>query len=718
MSYAQRFSSLVIALVAASGCHDRPPEAPLQPVAWIANEMHPGGGDPRSAARVPTVEIGGERRPVLAPEDPRTVGYASIDSGRSESDPFEIDLDPAFLGHRTVLHARSVETPDPDGLRSALIGARGNGGELPLQLQAFTRAMRDGAGVRPGRVVPEATPTTVVVDVDGAASARPRLVEVLARPAPEGPMTTPVIPVPAGARLRFGIGVKAFARGGPPVVFLVSAIVDDDEEELFREAINPNTRTGTGRWRNREIDLGRFSGRSLRLRFSNPDVASDDDRDRRPVTLPAWGDPVVLAPRPATVPTPPRRPPNVLLVSLDTLRGDHVGAYGYPRPTTPTIDGVVAGRGVVFENAFAPYPHTAPSHATMLTGIDPCVHGAWTSSVSRAPSLPAAALTLAEILRTEGYRTAAFTENAYVTAGVGFARGFGTWVEDRDSHGDRGRVEETFGRASRWLRSSPDEPWLLFVHTYEVHDPYAPPPGYLEEVVGDAPERGVENARARYDAEIRHADDVLARLLAALEERGQADDTLVIVTSDHGEHFGERGWFRHDNTVYEPVLRIPLILRAPGLLPAGVRVPDAVGLFDLVPTVLSLLDLPVPDYVQGLDLSGVVRGEALPPRSLFAESFRQGFRSVRTGDRKYVVDDVRGTREAFDWRWDRGEVRDLGPDVPEAEWEAVERALAGHCQQGIARLRAAGGAEARGASSDEGPDPAVAEKLRSLGYVD
>jgi arylsulfatase A-like enzyme len=398
----------------------------------------------------------------------------------------------------------------------------------------------------------------------------------------------------------------------------------------------------------------------------------------------------------------------VLLLSLDTLRPDHLGAYGYDRPTSPTIDRMLAAEGAVFERAYSPFPSTPASHMTIFTGRLPCAHGVYggPDGVALAAGIP----TLPEMLRDAGWATGGFTEDAWVTATLGFSRGFETFVENRSAKfmQPEGQARRTFGEAAAWIRAQADRPWFAFVHTYQVHHPYAPPPGYVERVAPDhGPDRAA-SAIARYDGEIRYTDELLRPLLAAVDDAGGRDGTLVVLLSDHGEHFGEHGLFLHGFSLFEPMLHVPLVLRAPGLVPPGLRVPVNVGLIDVLPTVLDLLGLPPAPGVQGRSLAPLLRGERLPATTQWAELPFAKLVAARDGRVKRLIHVETGEAKVFDLAADPEEEHDLGStaDVEEnrrllATWE---------------RLCAAGRADD---ARDRRPalDPAVREKLEALGYV-
>jgi arylsulfatase A-like enzyme len=431
---------------------------------------------------------------------------------------------------------------------------------------------------------------------------------------------------------------------------------------------------------------------------------------------------------------------NLILISLDTLRADHLGSYGHRRDTSPAID-ALAARGVRFADASATAPWTLPSHATMFTGLYPSRHGVKDYS----HRLPERSLTLAEILAGHGYQTLAVA-SAWNIADPrfalfqGFAAGDVHYVKET-REGAHGRVvpntgPEVVARARALLEGRDrTRPFFLFVHFYDTHTDFSPEPAYRARFVSpyggklDGSTRQLEAIRRRglrlspadlrflrelYDAEIRQLDDLLGDFFASLDESGVTGDTLVVLTSDHGEEFQEHGSVLHGRTQYEELLRVPLILAGPGI-PAGRVVEAPVALVDLLPTLLGRLGLPAPPGLDGLDLAPTWTGGALPERALFAEADHHNRvegqpmndikRSARIGDDKLHLDRHTGQVELFNLSHDPGEQEDLAAAFPERVAPlraALDRFLA-----------AAVAGETSGAelSAEE------VELLRSLGYV-
>ncbi len=341
---------------------------------------------------------------------------------------------------------------------------------------------------------------------------------------------------------------------------------------------------------------------------------------------------------------------NLLLITIDTMRADHVGAYGYAAARTATLDRL-SREGVRFDRAFAPAPITLTAHASLLTGRYPPGHGARDNGVAASSSVP----TLAAALHDRGYASAAFVAAYPLDRRFGLARGFDVYG-DRMPRGPDGRLANerparaVVDEALVWLSSarSSGKPFFLWVHLFEPHAPY-----------GDPDRDRARPAIERYDEEIATADCEAGRLVAAL---GAAlDQTLIVAASDHGEAFGEHGEIGHSLFVYDTTLRVALIARGPGI-PAGRVVADPVSLVDVAPTVLRLIGQ-TPFDADGIDLGPALGGQPLPSRPIYAESFApllefgwSPLRAVRDGRWKAIA---APRPELYDVEADSGETRDL-----------------------------------------------------------
>jgi len=319
---------------------------------------------------------------------------------------------------------------------------------------------------------------------------------------------------------------------------------------------------------------------------------------------------------------PTRARPNVVLVSLDTVRPDHLGCYGYDRNTSPRLD-ALARRSVLFERVRCQAPWTLPSHMSLFTSLRPCNNHVEDINQKLSPEIPL----LAEILEAHGYHTGALVNNGQMKPHWGFARGFKEWREF-EVNTPEGSCENITREAVRWLQQPPTQPFFLFLHYFDAHDPYAPPEPYRtqfgvtlsSDTISQAvwahrlPGKDITDPElmrqivGAYDGEIARLDASLGRLFDALPT-----NTLLVVFSDHGEAFEEHGWTTHGASLYEEEIRTVLILRPPQPAASARRVSTPVMLLDVAPTVLEYCAIDPPAHYEGLslrpDLTGVSAGE-------------------------------------------------------------------------------------------------------------
>ncbi len=404
---------------------------------------------------------------------------------------------------------------------------------------------------------------------------------------------------------------------------------------------------------------------------------------------------------PTTAAGPAADRPHVLLVTIDTLRADHVGCYGDAQAATPTLD-ALAARGIRFATAVAHVPLTGPSHACLLTGLTPLGHGFRDNGgFVIAPTVK----TAAEDFRAAGYRTAAFVSGFPLDRRFGFDRGFETYDDHLPQGNDRRRTPyvERFADATtdavlRWLRTptaAGATPFFLWVHYYDPHAPYEPP-GELAQRFRSAP----------YDGEIAFVDAQLGRLLRALDESGALGHTLVLVTADHGESLGEHGEGTHGLFVYDATLRVPWIMAGPGVS-AG-RVASTVGRgVDVLPTLLDYSGAPVPAGLDGRSLRPAVDGREMNDAPAYAESLY--------AEREF------GWAALHAWRTSRfklieaprSELYDLAADAAEATNRVAEQPA--QAEELRRKLQAALSRPAPAVAARV--DSETAERLGALGYL-
>jgi arylsulfatase A-like enzyme len=421
--------------------------------------------------------------------------------------------------------------------------------------------------------------------------------------------------------------------------------------------------------------------------------------------------------------------PNVLLVTIDTLRPDRMSAYGHQRDTTPFLAGLTAG-GVRFDRAYASSSWTAPSLVSLLTSLDPPVHGIEHGHLKdrviveqevvseRLPFWP-------ELLRDAGYRTFGITANTHLYGRFGFARGFDRY--ECVGFLDAERVLEVL---LGWREEIVDsKPWFVWLHLLDPHARYTPRAPWIGQYVpnyrkrweplrhvlvpGSYKELDVtpgsprfELVQALYDSEIRYSDEAIRVAATAL---GLSDSDLVVVTADHGEEFLEHDHFGHGVSLFEEVLRVPLLLRLPGLAHAGRVVASPVGGIDVLPTVLDALDLPAPEGLQGRSLLPLIEGrerEEVPVTASLARFPFLGSDALIEGRWKYVQRRS-GQGLLFDLESDPAEQTDLS----EREARRAEQmALA------LSR-RLAAASELRVEPGSVELSPQELEQLEALGYV-
>jgi arylsulfatase A-like enzyme/Flp pilus assembly protein TadD len=383
---------------------------------------------------------------------------------------------------------------------------------------------------------------------------------------------------------------------------------------------------------------------------------------------------------------------SLLLVTIDTLRADRLGAYGSTTVRTPNLD-ALARRGLLFEEALSSVPLTLPSHSTILSGLEPAHHGVHLNGAT----FPSSHETLATLLKARGYATGAFVGAFILDRRFGLARGFDHYddrIERVGAHNAEGPGAREYERpcepvveaASDWIGRQTGA-FLAWVHLYDPHAPYEPPSPFREEYAGRP-----------YDGDVAHADACLSKLFGA--HPAAKSSIVTVIVGDHGEALGEHGERTHGFFVYQSTLRVPLIIAGPGV-PAGERRAALARTVDLLPTVLGLLDVPVPAKLDGRDLL-----HASGPVESFAETdypATLGFASLRAVRRANIKYIEAPRPELYDLSADPSESRDLS---------AVRPRDASNLQSSVASMRASAVAPA-GPSRDSD----VAERLRALGYV-
>jgi arylsulfatase A-like enzyme len=547
-------------------------------------------------------------------------------------------------------------------------------------------------GMDPVRLIDQAAANTV-------ANTGQTIDSVWRRVVPSDPARFPLdgVAVPERPRLRFAIGLAPEPGEGRVRFEVLLEKGEGPPTPLYGREI---ARAG---WIDEEIDLGGRDLEGADLLFRKMLVEGPRARLRSAY----FGEPMLLPGR-------PRKAPSVILISIDTLRADRVGVYGWSRARTPALD-ELASEGVWYANAYSASSWTYPSHASLLHGLYP----ASLPQVEKPAGGPVGAgpPTLAETFRSGGYLTAGFTGGGFMSVMWGFERGFDTFYQfaqpdEAPGHCSPDRFDgpAVVARATRWLDDNGGNPFFLFVHTYDAHDRCEVlPAGLGFRLWPDPGPKERERVSRYYDDRIAAVDGLIARLLGQLDALGLADKTVIAVTSDHGEALWEHGYFGHGcpATPFEGMIKVPLIVRAPGH-PRGRRIDQPVSAVDVAPTLLSLAGLTPPPGMQGYGLPGLGLASRPPSTPVFVHCDQN--LAVRVGHYKLITSRKAGATDA---------VYDLDRDPDErenilAKSEAMTHLLreyaAEYWEKGSAR---AGGTE----DKLEGLDEKSRERLRALGYV-
>jgi arylsulfatase A-like enzyme/Tfp pilus assembly protein PilF len=406
----------------------------------------------------------------------------------------------------------------------------------------------------------------------------------------------------------------------------------------------------------------------------------------------------------AAAQTPEKSAPNVVLITIDTLRADHLGCYGYKQIKTPNIDALAAD-GARFTRAFTPVPVTLPSHTAMLTGTYPMLSGMHDFSGNKlSPQQP----TLATVLKQSGYVTGAVVASAVLDSKFGLNQGFDFYYD----HFDFSRLEEAnldemerpgnvvADQTLDWLGKNSQKKFFLWMHLYDPHYPYKPPEPYSREY-----------STHPYDGEIAFADEQVGRLLHFLKDKGVYQNTVIVLSGDHGESLGEHGEKTHGFFIYNATMHVPLIIHLPGKSVAQ-AVDDPVSLVDLMPTVLAALGAEIPSQVQGRNLLPTLRGEKSGrDRTVYGETFLPrihfNWSELRGAEnvKYHFIDAPRP--ELYDLAKDPGELRNLFAD---------KKAVADEMRAQLTSLIRDNSA-GKEMAEKTGLDPALMERLKALGYA-
>jgi choline-sulfatase len=399
---------------------------------------------------------------------------------------------------------------------------------------------------------------------------------------------------------------------------------------------------------------------------------------------------------------PPLKPVNIVLVTIDTLRADHLPSYGYDKVETPALDRL-AREGAVFEKVFAQTPLTPPSHASIFTGTYPTVHKVRNTG---GFVLPSSSITLASILQQQGWDTAAFIGASVLKKAFGFNQGFAVYDDTMPRSAQKGvtdeperRATEVVDRALAWLNAQSGKPYFVWLHVYDPHKPYSAPEPFRSKYKQNS-----------YDGEIAYTDHELGRFFAAVDQKSPADRTLTIVTADHGESLGDHGEYTHGVFLYDSTLHIPLLMKGAGV-PAGARVKQQVRTIDVLPTVLAIAGGRAPAASQGVSFLPALSGKPVPETSSYIETLypkmNMGWaelRGVRTDRWKYV----RAPKpELYDLAQDPAETNNVVERYPK-EYRALDQQLRGFTPTPDGKPEEV---------STSTVDQRTMEQLKTLGYL-
>ena len=520
------------------------------------------------------------------------------------------------------------------------------------------------------------------------------------------------------------------------VDFRVQLTVDGRDVEVYRREVRAGDANA---WLDARVDLGAWSGKSVNLTLSTEPSSGPSPVPWVSRVRPAWGDPRIRSRR--TEPLGSNERPSFIVLLVDTLRADYLGAYGFEGAISPNLDRLAA-ESLLFENCFANAPWTKPSIATLFTSLPPAVHGVtdmgqatWSGEGGLMQVLPDEAETIAERFRGAGYRTAAFVGNSFISPRYGFSQGFEVFER-------KGKTEALLASARRWLAAQAKDgeaPVFLYLHVMDVHGPYDAPradfeavlhqiggsvsrklteeeylriPAYLRQIEWATEEERylLTSWRARYGAGVHSFDRAIGPFLDDLRASGILDRAYVVLTSDHGEELMDHGGWNHGNNLYDHQLHVPLLIRKPLAEDAGRRIASLVSLIDLMPTLTEVAGIEAPPGILGRDVSALLHGGSDDATAVFAGAVNgyPEIQGVRTLSHKLIWDQERGELELYDLVTDPKECRDLS----EEESSSVAR-MKTYLREHLERN------DARGALAREAVpmDDELRDRLKALGYI-
>lgn len=455
------------------------------------------------------------------------------------------------------------------------------------------------------------------------------------------------------AELKFGVGINqpAWDKEGDGVLFEI-IIVDEKSQKnvIFSRYIDPKNNVEDRKWFDNSLNLKAFAGQRLSLVFKT----TDGPKSNRAYDWAGWSRPQIVSSYSKILEAKKPLHTNVILISIDALRPDHLSAYGYKKATSPNIDSL-AREGVLFKNAIAQASWTLPSHMSLFTSLYPLVH-----KVKQETKLDSSKITLAEVSKGNGYYTAAFVDTVWLSHKYGFNQGFEIY-DDRG--GGTAGVAEINRNVFDFLDEKYNEKFFLFVHIFDVHGPYEPPSPYNRMFYSgnetDPNNHSLDFVKklgqhdylkldgitdlkyviSSYDGEIAYVDNELGKLFNRLKELKIFDNTLIIITSDHGENlFGRQIYIGHGLVLCDDEIKIPLVMKLPKSASKNTVIEEQVQSIDIAPTVLDVLGIPINEQFQGRSLLPLVKGEKNGEERVYAfgEASKTGARFIRTNKWKFI----------------------------------------------------------------------------------
>lgn len=550
--------------------------------------------------------------------------------------------------------------------------------------------------------------------------------------------------IPPNAVLEFGYGILNEFKNlesEQPIQFRLLLERSDKEETLFSKTINWET---TKDIIQEKIDLSPFAGSKVRLSFQTNDLNPGSKKENSPHIVPVWVNPLIYQ-------IPETNQTNIILISLDTVRPDHLGCYGYQRNTSPAIDRLAAD-GVLFKNTYSTTSWTLPGHVSLLTSLNCLNHQVYFPLQKMNPDM----LTLADILRTEQFYCAAFTGGGYLSETYGFSKGFDTYQEIKLRGNQAIRLDEAerlAQLASRWLEDNKDKNFFLFLHTYQPHDPYANlSPSGKEFLKEDAEwdqvkmeplfngksrfdtqisEKAKQNIIALYDGEIKYTDVFFVQpILDKLKELGLYEKSLIILTSDHGEEFFDHEAWLHDHSLYDEGIRIPLIVKLPDAEYKGSQIEKIARITDIMPTILEQMEIKT-SYKQfdGASLFPLLNGKEKTQRTFVSDLALREFKiaptviSINKDNFKFIlnkkISSPYAKRVARNFDGSQIELYDLKKDPRETKNLAANIAYREMCFELLVDInRLYEQADKMKKEKDEVTlDQSLRERLKALGYI-